>query len=209
MDNLIKHFETIESSFRKTKAVTFACVAASALVAVVSLVFAATWIGSHSDNVYVLDKGGAFSATVTAGGAQRDLEAIDHVTRFHEHMFNLSPSSEAIKRGVEQALVMADKSAYTYFNDLQEQGFYSRMIQANVTQQIIIDSVKVDMRTYPYPETTFAKVYVVRESNISAYDFVSTGRLVDVGRSKSNPHGFMIERFQVVRNERTETRRRN
>ena len=96
MDNLIKHFETIESSFRKTKAVTFACVAASALVAVVSLVFAATWIGSHSDNVYVLDKGGAFSASVTAGGAQRDLEAIDHVTRFHEHMFNLSPSSEAI-----------------------------------------------------------------------------------------------------------------
>ena len=209
MENLIKHFETIESPFRKTKAVTVACVAGSALVAVVSLVFAATWIGSHSDNVYVLDKGGAFSATVSAGEVQRDLEAIDHVTRFHEHMFNLSPSSEAIKRGVEQALVMADRSAYTYFNDLQEQGFYSRLVQANVTQQILIDSVKVDMGTYPYPETTYAKVYVVRESNISAYDFVSTGRLVDVGRSKSNPHGFMIERFQVVKNERTETRRRN
>ena len=123
MDNIIKHFETIESSFRKTKAITIACVAGSAVVAVVSLVFAAVWIGLHSDNVYVLDKGGAFSATVSAGGVQRDLEAIDHVTRFHEHMFNLSPSSEAIKRSVEQALVMADRSAYTYFNDLQEQGF--------------------------------------------------------------------------------------
>ena len=209
MDNIIKHFETIESSFRKTRAITIACVAGSAVVAVVSLVFAAVWIGLHSDNVYVLDKGGAFSATVSAGGVQRDLEAIDHVTRFHEHMFNLSPSSEAIKRSVAQALVMADRSAYTYFNDLQEQGFYSRMIQANATQQILIDSVKVDMGTYPYPETTYAKVYVVRESNISAYEFVSTGRLVDVGRSKSNPHGFMIEKFQVVRNERTETRRRN
>ena len=209
MDSIIKHFETMETSFRKTKVVTVASVAGSAVVAILSLVFAAWYVGVHSDNVYVLDKGGAFSATVSAGDAQRDLEAIDHVTRFHEHMFNLSPSSEAIKRSVEQALVMADKSAYTYFNDLQEQGYYSRLVQANVTQQILIDSVKVDMSAYPYAETTYAKVYVVRESNISAYDFVSTGRLVDVGRSKSNPHGFMLERFQVVRNERTETRRRN
>ena len=119
METIINHFDTIESSFRKTKAVTIACVTGAAIVAIVSLIFAATWIGSHSDNVYVLDKGGAFSATVSAGDVQRDLEAIDHVTRFHEHMFNLSPSSEAIKRGVEQALVMADRSAYTYFNDLQ------------------------------------------------------------------------------------------
>lgn len=209
MENIIKHFETIESSFRKTKAVTLASVIASSLVAVASLIFAVSWVGSHTDNVYVLDKGGAFSATVSPDGVQRDLEAIDHVTRFHERLFNLSPSSEAIKRSVEQALVMADRSAYTYFNDLQEQGFYSRMVQGNVTQQILIDSVRVDMSSYPYPETTWAKVYVVRESNISSYDFVSTGRLVDVGRSKSNPHGFMLERFQVVRNERIETRRRN
>ena len=30
MENIIKHFDTIESSFRKTKAVTIACVTGAA-----------------------------------------------------------------------------------------------------------------------------------------------------------------------------------
>jgi conjugative transposon TraK protein len=173
---------------------------ASALVAIASLIFAATWIGSHSDNVYVLDKGGAFSATVSAGEVQRDLEAIDHVTRFHEHLFNLSPSSEAIQRSVEQALVMADKSAYNYYRDFAEQGFYNRIIAGNINQTVRVDSVVCDFDSYPYQVRTFARQTIIRESNVTERTLVTECRLMNSSRSDDNPNGFQIRNFTIIEN---------
>ena len=104
---------------------------------------------------------------------------------------------------------MSDRSAYDYWMDLSEKGFYQRVVSANITQEIVVDSVKVDMTAYPYDTKTFGKLFILRESNITSYEFESSCRLVDVGRSPSNPHGLMIEKFVVTRNEMTGTRRRN
>ena len=141
--------------------------------------------------------------------ANRDMEAADHVTRFHELMFNLSPSSESIKRNVDRALLMSDRSAYDYWMDLSERGFYQRLVSANVSQEIVVDSVKVDMQSYPYGAITYGKLFLLRESNITSYQFESTCRLVEVERSPSNPHGMMIEKFLVTRNDNLGTRKRN
>jgi hypothetical protein len=83
------------------------------------------------------------------------------------------------------------------------------MVSANISQEIVIDSVSVDMSSYPYQARTYAKIYMLRESNITAYDFESSCRLVDVQRSRSNPHGLMIEKFRVIRNENIGTRMRD
>lgn len=210
MENVVKYFNTIEGSFRRMKVITVSALAAAAVIALGSLVYSAGYVARHSDNIYILDgNGGAMSATVSRSGVDRILEADDHVARFHELLFNLSPSRDAIQRNVERALVMCDKSAYDYYSDLDERGYYSRMVSANISQQITIDSVRVNMSSYPYEERTYAKLYVIRESNITMYDFESTGRLVEIGRSKNNPHGFMLEKFNVVRQDKVETRKRN
>lgn len=208
MENVVEYFETMEGAFRKTKMLTILVSCVSAFIALGSLVFAASFVSRHSDHIYVLDRGDAYSATVAGQNVERDLEAKSHIERFHELMFNLSPSSEAIKRNLDRALVMSDRSAYTYYSDNAEKGFYQRLVSANITEQISIDSTKVDMSVYPYDVRVYATLYLIRESNITAYDFESTCQLVDVGRSESNPHGFMIERFSVRRNEKRETRRR-
>jgi conjugative transposon TraK protein len=141
--------------------------------------------------------------------SHRELEAKDHVIRFHELMFNLSPSSESIQRNLDRALVMSDRSAYDYWMDLSEKGFYQRLISANISQEFVTDSVKVDMLSYPHSVTTYGKLYMLRESNITAYQFESSCRLVDVERSQTNPHGLMIERFVVTRNDNLGTRKRH
>ena len=164
---------------------------------------------SNNDNIYVIDRGSAVMAARSGQDAYRDLEVKDHIERFHELMFNLSPNSESIKRNLDRALVMSDKSAYDYWSDLSERGFYSRIVSANISQEIVIDSVKVDMSSYPYQAKTYAKVFMLRESNITAYDFESSCRLVDVERSQSNPHGLMIEKFRVSKNENLGTRQRD
>lgn len=209
MDNLIKYFDNIDSSFRKMKFLTIASLICAGCVCVLSVGIAA-WSSEHArESVYVIEKGSAVMARRTKEDANRDMEAADHVTRFHELMFNLSPSSESIKRNVDRALLMSDRSAYDYWMDLSERGFYQRLVSANVSQEIVVDSVKVDMQSYPYGAITYGKLFLLRESNITSYQFESTCRLVEVERSPSNPHGMMIEKFLVTRNDNLGTRKRN
>ena len=209
MDKIIKYFDTIETSFRKLKFITVASIASGVVIALGAVYISGQQMLSNNDNIYVIDRGSAVMAARNGQDAYRDLEVKDHIERFHELMFNLSPNSESIKRNLDRALVMSDKSAYDYWSDLSERGFYSRIVSANISQEIVIDSVKVDMSSYPYQAKTYAKVFMLRESNITAYDFESSCRLVDVERSPSNPHGLMIEKFRVSKNENLGTRQRD
>lgn len=52
-------------------------------------------------------------------------------------------------------------------------------------------------------------MYLMRETNVTAYDIRTSCRVVDVERSKGNPHGLMIEQFKVESNEKIGTRKRN
>ena len=209
MDKIIKYFDTIETSFRKLKFITVASIASGVIIALGAVYISGQQMLSNNDNIYVIDRGSAVMAARNGQDAYRDLEVKDHIERFHELMFNLSPNSESIKRNLDRALVMSDKSAYDYWSDLSERGFYSRIVSANISQEIVIDSVNVDMSSYPYQAKTYAKVFMLRESNITAYDFESSCRLVDVERSPSNPHGLMIEKFRVSKNENMGTRQRD
>ena len=209
MENLIKYFNNIETSFRKMKFVTILTICAAAVIAVGSVAASGWFIKQSGDTIFVVDKGSAVMASRDTQDSHRELEAKDHVTRFHELMFNLSPSAESIQRNLDRALVMSDRSAYDYWMDLSERGFYQRLVSANISQEIVIDSVKVNMLTYPYEAKTYARLFMMRESNITAYRFESECRLVDVQRSPGNPHGMMIEKFRVSRNEIIETRMRD
>ena len=209
MDKIIKYFDTIETSFRKLKFITVASIASGVVIALGAVYISGQQMLSNNDNIYVIDRGSAVMAARSGQDAYRDLEVKDHIERFHELMFNLSPNSESIKRNLDRALTMSDKSAYDYWSDLSERGFYSRIVSANISQEIVIDSVKIDMSSYPYQAKTYAKVFMLRESNITAYDFESNCRLVDVERSQSNPHGLMIEKFRVSKNENMGTRQRD
>ena len=62
----------------------------------------------------------------------RPAEAREHVRRFHELFFTLSPEKSAIEHNVKRALLLADKSAYNYYADFAEKGFYNRIIAGRV-----------------------------------------------------------------------------
>ena len=209
MENLIKYFNNIETSFRKMKFITILSLGCAAVIAIGSVAASGWFIKQSEDTIFVVDKGSAVMASRNSNDSYRELEAKDHVMRFHELMYNLSPSAESIQRNLDRALVMSDKSAYDYWMDLSERGFFQRLISANISQEFVADSVKVDMLSYPHSVKTYGKLYLLRESNITAYQFESSCRLVDVERSQNNPHGLMIERFVVTRNDNLGTRKRH
>ena len=209
MDKLIKHFNDIEQSFKVMKYITTLALGTAAMVILGAMLLYTNRTQSLTDTIYVVDRGSAVMASRTPEDGHRDIEADDHVLRFHELMLNVTPNAESIKRNLDRALILSDKSAYDYYMDLSEKGFYQRMISANITQEFVADSVKVNMESYPYKVRTYGKLYLMRESNINLYEFESEGQLVEVERSPSNPHGLMLEKFHVTRNENIGSRRRN
>ena len=208
MNDIIRYQKSIEASFRRTKFLTGMTILLCSLVAVVSVFASYSFAREQKAQIYVLDKGQSFLALQSDGMATKDLEIIDHVTRFHELFFNMAPNANAIIQNVNRALVLSDKSVYDYYSDLSEQGFYTRLVQANITQQMVVDSVKVDIGTYPYTARCYSHQYMIRESNITTYEFESTCQLMEISRSKDNPHGLMIEKFVVARNESLGTKKR-
>lgn len=208
MENVVKYFGGIDQELRSRKILVVATLCFSAAVCIGVVVASFMFVRQSRDTVYVVDKGSTIMASIADGDVQRDLEVEDHVRRFHELMFNLAPSTESQKRNLEQALHMSDRTAYDWWRDQSEAGYYSRLVSANISQEIQIDSVQFSMQAYPYPARLFGKVYLTRESNITAYDFVSECRLSDVPRSRSNPHGLMIEKFVIKRYESLGTRKR-
>ena len=209
MNDGIKFLSDISSSFKKMKFVSITAAAICILVSLGSVAFSFHYANAQKEQVYVLDEGSVLAAYRSDNSVQKDLEVINHCTRFHELFFNMAPNINTINQNVDRALELADESAYNYYSDLREQQYFSRLIQANATQQIVVDSVKVNVDSYPYAARTYASVYILRESNITKYEFRSLCGLHETNRTQTNPHGLMIERFQVEKFNKLETRKRN
>ena len=199
----------IEKSFSRMRSLSIVSVAASFVFALVVGVMAFNYSEQQRQKIYVLDQGKSLLlALQTDAIMSKDIEIRDHVTRFHELMFTLSPQKQTISENLDRALNLADKSAYDYSQDLAEKGYYSRLVSANISQQMLVDSVVFQGSGYPYQVKTYARQYVVRESTLSEYSFVSSCQLVNSSRSDVNPHGLMIEKFRVLENNLIETRKR-
>lgn len=133
----------------------------------------------------------------------RPVEAREHVRRFHELFFTMAPDKAAIESNINRALFLADKSAYAYYKDWSEKGYYNRIIAANLSQTITIDSMACDFNTYPYHISTFAKQMIIRESNITQRSLITQCDLINTVRSDNNPQGFMIQHFEILENKDT------
>lgn len=209
MNKILGMTRDIEKSFKKLNSLTLVAVCGSLLFALVIGLYSLSFAEKQRQKIYVLDQGKSLLlALQTDAIMSKDVEIRDHVTRFHELMFTLSPQKQTIQENLDRAFNLADRSAWEYSQDLAEKGYYSRLISANISQQMIVDSVKFVAAGYPYQVKTYARQYVVRESTVSQYSFVSTCQLIDAGRSDVNPHGLIIEKYKVVENNLVETRKR-
>jgi len=130
----------------------------------------------------------------------RPVEAREHVKRFHELFFTLSPDKEAIESNIKRALFLSDKSAFDYYSDLSEKGYFSRIVSGNINQTIQVDSVICNFDKYPYQVMTYARQMIIRESNVTQRSLITKCQLLNSVRSDNNPQGFSIENFEIIEN---------
>jgi len=201
-----KTLRNIESSFKQIRLFTFVfavlCFAVVGVVVIKSYQFAE----EQRQKIYVLDNGKSLMVALSQDmSINRPVEAREHVRRFHELFFTVAPDKNAIESNVKRAFNLADQSAFDYYKDLQEKGYYNRIISGNIQQRIEVDSVVADFNNYPYQVKTFARQFIIRSSNLTIRSLITNCSLVNSVRSDSNPQGFTIEKFNVVENKDVET----
>jgi conjugative transposon TraK protein len=190
----------IESSFRYIRAFTALVVAGSLLLSgfVCWLAFRA---GARAqERIYILASGKALEAMARDRKDNVEVEARDHIRVFHELFFSLDPDEKVINANLGRALYLADGSAKRQYDDLKETGYYSGIISGNISQEINIDSVHLDMSGYPYYFRCYGTEKIIRPSSLVTRDLLTEGWLRNISRSDNNPHGFLIERWTILDN---------
>jgi len=196
-----KTLRNIENSFQQIRlyAVVFAilCIAVVGYAVWQSYRFAE----DQRQKIYVLDNGKSLMLALSQDASiNRPVEAREHVRRFHELFFTLAPDKHAIESNMKRAFNLADKSAFDYYKDLSEKGYYSRIISGNVQQRTEVDSVVCNFDRYPYEVKTYSKQFIIRSSNVTKRSLVTSCYLVNSVRSDNNPQGFNMEKFSVLEN---------
>ena len=196
-----KSLKNIESSFKMIRffGIVFICLCAG--ITGYSVWSAYRFAEAQRHKIYVLDQGKSLMLALSQDMAQnRPVEAREHIRRFHELFFTLAPDKSAIENNVRRALHLSDKSAFDYYRDLSEKGYYNRVISGNINQTIQVDSVACDFNAYPYRAVIYARQFIIRESNLTERSLITRCNLVNSVRSDNNPHGFTLEAFDVVEN---------
>ena len=204
-----KSLKNIETSFRQIRLYSIIFLVLCSVVVVWSVYSSYDFAEKQREKIYVIDGGKSLMLALSQDLSQnRPAEAREHVRRFHELFFTLSPDKSAIEHNVKRALLLADKSAYNYYSDFAEKGYYNRIIAGNINQVLKVDSVVCNFDSYPYQARTYAKQMIIRASNVTERSLVTTCRLLNSSRSDDNPNGFTIEGFTIIENKDLQTVKR-
>jgi len=196
-----KSLKNIETSFRQIRIIAGVFVVLCAGITGYALWNSYSFAEAQRQKIYVLDEGKSLMLALSQDLSQnRPVEAREHIKRFHELFFTLSPDKNAIESNINRALFLVDKSAFRYYQDMQEKGYYNRIVSGNINQIIQIDSVACNFDVYPYPVMTYARQMIIRASNVTERSMVTRCNLINSVRSDNNPHGFTMEKFEILEN---------
>jgi conjugative transposon TraK protein len=202
---MFQQLKNIDSAFKHIKLFSYLLIAACTGISGYAIYKSNESSTDFKNHIYILANGKALEAFAADQKTNTPVEARDHIKVFHEDFFNLSPDDKQVQSTVTKALYLADASAKTQYDDLKESGFYSNLISGNISQQVSIDSIKLDMNQYPFAFRCFATEKLVRTTSTVTRSLVTQGFLRNVSRSDNNPHGFLIERWQIVANKDVST----
>ena len=196
-----KSLKNIESSFKQIRLISIIFLCLCTAITGYALWSSYNFAEVQRQKIYVLDNGKSLMLALSQDLSQnRPVEAREHVRRFHELFFTLSPDKNAIESNIKRALFLSDRSAFNYYSDLSEKGYYARIVSVNINQAIQVDSVVCNFDKYPYQVMTYARQLIIRESNVTERSLITHCQLLNSVRSDNNPQGFTIETFEIVDN---------
>ena len=200
-----KIFDSIERRFQKVRRAAFASVVVSGLTAWGALYYSSRELENARKTVYVLRNGAVFLAGASGRDENLVIELRDHLRMFHHYFFDLDPNEKAIKASTGLSFYLADESAKHLLDDQQEKGFINALISGNVIERVVLDSIWLDTQNEPYAFRCFGTQTFTRATSVSTRALITRGYIRNTRRADNNPHGFIIEQFEVEDNKELKT----
>ena len=200
---MFKSFNNIETAFQHVRLFTFLFLLVCAGLSIFALATAYRMVQEERARIYILANGRAFEVFQSTRAENIPVELRDHIANFHKYFFTLDPDEQVIQTHMSKAFNLADISAKRAYDNLREQGFYANIISGNISMRIAIDSIALQVDSPPYSFTCYATQHIIRSTSSLQRTLITRGDIRMVTRSDNNPHGFLIQRWETLRNDHT------
>lgn len=198
---MFTQFRNIDTAFKHIKTFSIFLILANVLTICFCIYKSYDIVNEAQNRVYILYNGKVLETFASDRKSNLPVELRDHIQTFHQYFFNLSPEDKAIQATVSKALYLADESAKKQYDNLRESGYYNNLISANISQDIEVDSTRLDIDQYPYTFTCYATQKLVRASSTVIRKLITQGRIRDIKtQTDNNPHGFLIQQWEILEN---------
>ncbi len=157
-------------------------------------------IQQSQNRIYILAAGKAMEAMASDRRENLPVEARDHIWNFHRYFFSLSPDEKAINNNLAHAFYLADNSARKIYQRFNEAHYYTNVVAGNMSQEVTMDSIVLDMQSMPYFFRFYGQEKIIRPTTAVTRRLWTEGQLRLIERSDNNPHGFLIEKWVILDN---------
>jgi conjugative transposon TraK protein len=189
----------MDTAFRQMRLFFMVLVIFVSLICMLVMYYSHAQVSEHKGKIYVMING----SLVEAVAKERNIpvELHDHVERFHQLFFTLSPDEKNIQEQISRALYLADGSAKKVYQNLKESGYYKNIISSNISQTIELDSIAVSMEVAPYRFVFYGRQIITRPTSIAIRSLITEGIVrTGLNQSTNNVHGFLVERWNILSN---------
>lgn len=197
---MFKKAKNIDTAFQQVRLFCLVIIAGCLILSGYAIFKMSQATAVANSRVYILANGKALEALGMDRKDDIPVEAKDHIRTFHHYFFSLDPDDKVIQTNIGKALYLADGSVKRLYDNLREANYYGNVISGNISQEVTIDSVRLDVNQYPFYFICYGSEKIIRATSIATRSLVTEGYLRNVTRSDNNPHGFLIERFNTIEN---------
>lgn len=197
---MFKKMKNIDTAFRHIRLFSLLFLVGCVVISLYALYLTQKATTNAQNKIFVLANGKALEAYASERKENIPAEAKDHVSTFHQLFFNVSPDNNIIQRNISRALYLADRTAKQHYDNLKESGYYTNIISGNVSQELVTDSIYINLDTHPYYFRFHGTMQIIRPTSIATRSLITEGVLRPVARSDNNSHGFLIEKWNIIEN---------
>lgn len=195
----LRKIKDIPSSFALAKRSMLVVTIFCFLISFGSLFWAFKTTTELREKVFILSSDG--SAIMAKGMTNKKLlsyrlpEIKSHLKSFHNLFWSIDQFN--YRNNLNQSFSLIGDSGKALYARLNAEGHFSKIVNQNLTQTILIDSITINDKSYPYQGSVHGKLEVKREDQQtkSTSNFKSNCVLINVARTEENPHGLLIKNY--------------
>lgn len=189
-------FKTIDQAFKTTVIASVISCSVMALAFIICFFYLSYKVDEAYSKSLVLDTSGKiYDATSIETSLMRKYEYENHVKTFATLWYSFDEST--YDANIVAALPLIGNRGKELLNEYNDVNMHNSLIQKNIRYGLIIKDLHIDMQTVPVSGEIVLVQTGYRARGSVARDITVKFTLYNVSRSRENPHGVKIERWDV------------